>query len=223
MPWKQKDMKLNELDRAPRMQQGAQLRTMGVTCERDHTKPPDYLKEAELIALMDQKGIGTDASIPQHVQNILDRRYANVCGPGYDGKAGKPIPTEQQLYAMRKKNPNAPREEITSRHMVPTGLGLALIEAYRRVDNELCEPSVRAFMEKQVSQIADGSSTMEDVIKHNIELFHKKYCNFRDQLDKITPIFTPKWGGGGGGGGYKYGGGGGGGGAFDCLDGKACG
>merc|ERR1719453_246408 len=168
-------MKLNEMERPPRVNRGAQLRTMGITVTKDHTKPPDYLKEAELIALMDKQGIGTDASIPQHVQNILDRRYANVCGPGWDGKAGKPIPTEQQLYAMRKKNPDAPREEVTSRHMVPTSLGLALIEGYNRIDRSLCEPSVRAFMEQQVAQIADGSASKQDVVEQNIELFYKKF------------------------------------------------
>ena len=31
-------------------------------------------KESELVALMDQNGIGTDASIPQHVQRLGDRQ-----------------------------------------------------------------------------------------------------------------------------------------------------
>eukprot|EP00971_Amphidinium_carterae_P090983 1800894-Amphidinium_carterae.1 len=46
-----------------------------VWVENDWTKPPDYLKESELVARMDQHGIGTDASIPQHVENICERHY----------------------------------------------------------------------------------------------------------------------------------------------------
>ena len=66
----------------------AQVRLQEVWTETEHTKPPDYLKESELVALMDKHGIGTDASIPGHVQNICDRGYCMVCGPGEDGQRG---------------------------------------------------------------------------------------------------------------------------------------
>ncbi|TBU13483.1 DNA topoisomerase 3 [Hamiltosporidium tvaerminnensis] len=40
------------------------------------TKPPDYLTEAELISLMDKNGIGTDATIHEHIKKIITRLYA---------------------------------------------------------------------------------------------------------------------------------------------------
>lgn len=40
------------------------------------TAPPDFLSEVELIRLMDNHGIGTDATIQEHIKTILDREYA---------------------------------------------------------------------------------------------------------------------------------------------------
>ena len=47
---------------------------------RGTTSRPTMLTEAELIGLMDQSGIGTDATIHEHIKKILDRDYANKEG-----------------------------------------------------------------------------------------------------------------------------------------------
>ena len=44
------------------------------------TSPPDYLTETELIGLMDKHGIGTDASMATHINNICEREYVKVEG-----------------------------------------------------------------------------------------------------------------------------------------------
>ncbi|XP_003738127.1 DNA topoisomerase 3-beta-1 [Galendromus occidentalis] len=57
---------------------GTQLEVVSMKLDERQTSPPDYLTESELIALMDKHGIGTDASIPVHINNICQRNYVTV-------------------------------------------------------------------------------------------------------------------------------------------------
>ena len=50
-------------------------------------KAPELLSEPELIALMDKEGIGTDATISEHITTILKRNYAEK------NPAGRFVPT----------------------------------------------------------------------------------------------------------------------------------
>lgn len=72
----------------PDFKQGDTLDVTAVKLSEGKTSPPDYLTESELIGLMEHNGIGTDASIPTHINNICQRNYVQVTG-----SARKLVPT----------------------------------------------------------------------------------------------------------------------------------
>ncbi|KAI8089922.1 DNA topoisomerase [Halteromyces radiatus] len=66
----------------PEFKQGQVVTVKSVQMNEGKTSPPDYLTESELIGLMEQNGIGTDASISTHINNICQRNYVQVSGSG---------------------------------------------------------------------------------------------------------------------------------------------
>jgi DNA topoisomerase-3 len=107
---------------------------MPTVCElRDGTTTaPSYLTEADLVTMMDRNGIGrelislcnhvglrqtpgTDATIAQHIQTIIDREYV----------------TE--------------RMDGRTKYLLPSTLGIGLVEGYNKIgfDKSLSKPHLR--------------------------------------------------------------------------------
>ncbi|KAK8384837.1 hypothetical protein O3P69_014418 [Scylla paramamosain] len=69
---------LQDDEKLPDLKGGEELPILEAKLTERQTSPPDYLTEAELISLMEKHGIGTDASIPVHINNISQRNYVQV-------------------------------------------------------------------------------------------------------------------------------------------------
>uniref|UniRef100_A0A8C4WGZ8 DNA topoisomerase n=1 Tax=Gopherus evgoodei TaxID=1825980 RepID=A0A8C4WGZ8_9SAUR len=74
MPWQSIPLE----ESLPDCEKGDVFPVSEVKLLEKQTHPPDYLTEAELITLMEKHGIGTDASIPVHINNICQRNYVTV-------------------------------------------------------------------------------------------------------------------------------------------------
>ena len=58
---------------------GAALRVSAPPAAHKHwTQPPPHLSESELLTLMEEHGVGTDASMATHVSNVIRRGYVQV-------------------------------------------------------------------------------------------------------------------------------------------------
>ena len=79
----------------PTLIKGESLPMLDVELVAGKTSAPDYLSEAELIGKMEKHGIGTDASIPTHINNICERNFVTI----QSGR--RVVPTELGITLIR--------------------------------------------------------------------------------------------------------------------------
>lgn len=79
------------------------------------TSKPSLLTEADLVGIMDKNGIGTDTTIAQHIDTIINREYV------------------------------IPRMEDSVKYLVPSTFGIALVNGYNDIgfDRSLSKPQLR--------------------------------------------------------------------------------
>ena len=126
------------------------------------TTAPGYLTEPELIALMDANGIGTDATMAEHIAKIKEREY--VIARPKNGVAAAGGPNTGRGRGRGRGRGTSARGGRVGRgdampqagegggggmqEFIPTTLGVALIEGY---DNVGFETSLsKPFLRKEV-------------------------------------------------------------------------
>lgn len=129
------------------------------------TTPPGYLTEPELIALMDANGIGTDATMAEHISKIKERAYVTAHAAPGSGQVNGNTGTSTRGGRGRGRNGagrggrgggHTNRENaagnVGNAIFIPTTLGVALVEGY---DNLQFEMSLtKPFLRKEVSYIS---------------------------------------------------------------------
>ena len=66
--------------RIPRLDRGELVDILRVRVVEEKTKPPPFLSESELLKLMEKYGIGTDATMQDHIHTNVKRRYFIIKG-----------------------------------------------------------------------------------------------------------------------------------------------
>lgn len=152
------------------------------------TSPPGYLTEPELISLMDANGIGTDATMAEHIAKIKEREYVmtqssagggrgEVVGRGGRGGRG----------GRRGGRGGSTGGGGGVQHFIPTTLGVALIEGYDSIglDTSLGKPFLRKEMELKMKEICAGTKSRNDFVQETLEQYRDAFVRTQQQVELL--------------------------------------
>lgn len=137
------------------------------------TTAPGYLTEPELISLMDANGIGTDATMAEHIAKIKERDYVMTQPRGVqaNGNAGSGRGGSVQQF-------------------IPTTLGVALIEGYDGIglETSLGKPFLRKEMEIKMKEICAGTKTRNDFVQETLEQYREVFVRTQQQVGVLKAV-----------------------------------
>ena len=128
------------------------------------TSAPGYLTEPELIGLMDANGIGTDATMAEHIAKIKEREYVGTRKRG----TGRTAVDE----------------------FIPTSLGVALVQGYDNVgfETSLSKPFLRKEMELKMKEICAGRTTKSVVVQESLEQYREVFVKTMQQIEVLKAV-----------------------------------
>ncbi|DAA73507.1 TPA_exp: DNA topoisomerase [Trichophyton benhamiae CBS 112371] len=171
------------------------------------TSSPGYLTEPDLLALMNANGIGTDATMADHIVTIIDRQYVEARAQPRQARHGNDEEEESEELPAQARGGNGRRgrtaiasrrggrnsgagrgSTITGvREFIPTTLGVALVEGHENMgfETDLMKPFLRKEMELKMNAICNGQTTKTRVVNETIEQYRGVYTRMQQRPDVL--------------------------------------
>jgi len=196
----------NDTAELPRFREGERFVPTEALMTEGKTSPPKYLTEADLIALMDANGIGTDATMAEHIEKIQERQYVRSILRGRtgnvdDGDAVAEAPTPRGRGRGRGRGARGGRGGRGGaavrggggggiREFIPTSLGVALIEGFDRMQFEMSlgKPFLRKEMELQMKAICEGRNTRQNVLGNSITQYREVFFKSKAEINTLKAV-----------------------------------
>ncbi|KAH9892651.1 prokaryotic type I DNA topoisomerase [Cubamyces lactineus] len=142
----------------PHFEEGQAFVPTEFRLDEGQTSKPALLTEADLVGLMDEHGIGTDATIAQHIHTIIDRGYV--------------------IERMRG----------STKYLLPSPLGIGLVEGYDAVgfEQSLSKPELRRETERRMVDICQGQKTKNQVLNESLERYQEMFVRIRREFQKLA-------------------------------------
>lgn len=106
------------------------------------------------------RSTGTDATIAQHIQTIIDREYV------------------------------IERMDGATKHLMPSTLGIGLIEGYNEIgfERSLSKPQLRRETERGMVRVCEGAKSKAEMLTESIEQYREMYVLAKREFDKVVTV-----------------------------------
>ncbi|WRT64790.1 uncharacterized protein IL334_001724 [Kwoniella shivajii] len=141
----------------PDFQEGELFTPTIIELKDGSTSRPNLLTEADLVGLMDKNGIGTDATIAEHISKIIERQYVNE------------------------------KQEQKTKYLVPSQLGVGLVEGYDKIgfDRSLSKPHLRRETEHRMQLVCDGAKVKREILDQTIDEYKEVFIRARRDFEVV--------------------------------------
>ncbi|SCU89392.1 LAME_0E03268g1_1 [Lachancea meyersii CBS 8951] len=155
-------MKWDSTKQLPNLNVGQDVELSSYLMKDGQTSPPNQMTESELILLMDANGIGTDATIAEHIEKIQQRDY------------------------IKKKKMNK------QTYLIPTTLGVSLVHGFEAIglEDSFAKPFLRRQMEVDLKMICDGNKNRAEVVNDLISKYQDYYGLTSSRKNKLIETYT---------------------------------
>ena len=168
----------------PKLNIGEEIEVLRIELKEGETSPPPYLSEAELIKLMEAKGIGTDATIQDHIYTNIKRGYFYI-------KNKRCIPTPLGIQLIKSLDniiPEAVKPDV--RAFIETQISQVAKGVKTR--SEVVEFTRKIFLnyyDKLKENIDEVSKTLAPLVRKSIILTNtrKKARGFKRARGDLNP------------------------------------
>ena len=164
------------------------------------TAAPSFLTEPDLIALMDANGIGTDATMAEHIKKIKDREYVHT-----RPKGGSAIGNHAPAPARGGRGGRGARAGRGGRgaaagagggggggleEFIPSVLGVALVDGYDKMGHEisLSKPFLRKEMELKMKDICEGRLAHDVMRRESLIQYKRVFDQSKERLDILKAV-----------------------------------
>jgi len=164
------------------------------------TTAPGYLTEPDLIALMDANGIGTDATMAEHINTIKQRDYVftrpkggggngnHAPAPARGGRGGRSTRSGRGRGWGGRGGPVAAGEGGGGvDEFIPSTLGVALVDGYDKMGHEisLSKPFLRKEMELRMKDICEGRLAGDTMLRESLRQYKRVFDQSKERLDVL--------------------------------------